>query len=171
MLATWLHMMQGTPYIYQGQEIGMTNAYFNSLEDWKDVETHNAYRELVVECAKLSHEEMMKAIQAKGRDNSRTPMQWDDTPNAGFTRDRPWINVNPNYTCINVQAANKDSDSVLNYYKKLIQIRKQYPIVVYGSFTPLLEADDQIFAYMRTFYEESLLVIANFSSLSPTFAW
>jgi len=171
MLATWLHMKQGTPYVYQGQEIGMTNAKFDSIGDWKDIETRNAYHQLVAECGKLSHAEMIRAIQTKSRDNARTPVQWDNTPNAGFTRGDPWIKVNPNYEYINVQAATEDSNSVLNYYKQLIKIRKQHPIVVYGSYTPLLEDHNQIYAYIRTFYDDALLVVANFSSFSPTFTY
>jgi len=171
MLATWLHMMQGTPYVYQGQEIGMTNVKFDSLEDWKDVETLNAYRNLVTEGGTLTHEEMMKAIQAKSRDNARTPVQWDDSPKAGFTTGKPWIKVNPNYKEINIKAAAKDPESVLHYYKELIRIRKEHAVVVYGSYTPLLEGSEQVYAYLRVFYEEALLVVANFTSGSPVFTY
>jgi len=171
MLATWLHMMQGTPYIYQGQEIGMTNVKFDSLEDYKDVETRNAYRHLVTESGQFTHQQMMKAIHAKSRDNARTPVQWDDSRNAGFSSGQPWIQVNPNYKEINIQTESKDPESVLNYYKQLIKIRKKHPVVVYGSYAPLLENHEQIYAYMRIFYEEALLVVANFTSDSPVFTY
>jgi len=162
MLATWLHMMQGTTYIYQGQEIGMTNAAFEDINDWKDVETRNAYRDLVG-TKKFTLDQMMKAIHQKSRDNARTPVQWNDTENAGFTKGTPWIKVNPNYKEINVAKDQEDTNSVFNYYRKLVQIRKTFPVVVYGSFTSIMDDSEEIYSYLRTFYNDSLLVITNFS--------
>ncbi|ELK21172.1 oligo-1,6-glucosidase [Anoxybacillus flavithermus TNO-09.006] len=168
MLATWLHMMQGTPYIYQGQEIGMTNVSFPSIEYYRDVETINLWNDVVVNKG-YDPDKILKAIHYRGRDNARTPMQWDATEHAGFTTGTPWINVNPNYRDINVEQALKDENSVFHYYKKLIRLRKEHPIIVYGSYELLLEDDEQIYAYVRKFNDEQLLVITNFSSEQPTF--
>ncbi|CUA79263.1 glycoside hydrolase family 13 protein [Anoxybacillus suryakundensis] len=168
MLATWLHMMQGTPYIYQGQEIGMTNVAFPSIEYYRDVETINLWNDVVVNKG-YDRDKILKAIHYRGRDNARTPMQWDATEHAGFTTGTPWINVNPNYCDINVEQAMKDENSVFHYYKKLIRLRKEHPIIVYGSYELLLEDDEQIYAYVRKFNNEQLLVITNFSSEQPTF--
>ncbi len=163
MLATCLHMMQGTPYVYQGEELGMTNCPFKSIEDVRDIESLNAYRELT-EAGTFSKEEMMRFIRLRGRDNARTPMQWDKTKNAGFTQGKPWIMVNPNYTEINAAAQIKDPDSVFSYYKKLIALRKQMKIIVYGEYE-LLEADhDTLYVYTRSLNGEKLLVICNFSA-------
>ncbi|GMB08826.1 oligo-1,6-glucosidase [Thermolongibacillus altinsuensis] len=168
MLATWLHMMQGTPYIYQGQEIGMTNVAFPSIEYYRDVEIHNLWKDLVVEKG-YDPDKILKAIHYRGRDNARTPMQWDATENAGFTTGTPWINVNPNYREINVEQALKDENSIFHYYKKLIRLRKEHEIIVYGSYELILEDDEQIYAYMRRLNDEQLLVITNFSAETPTF--
>lgn len=163
MLATCLHMMQGTPYVYQGEELGMTNCPFERIEDVRDIESLNAYRELK-EAGTFSKEEMMRFIRLRGRDNARTPMQWDKTKNAGFTQGKPWIMVNPNYTEINAAAQIKDPDSVFSYYKKLIALRKQMEIIVYGEYE-LLEADhDTLYVYTRSLNDEKLLVICNFSA-------
>ncbi|GIM29123.1 alpha-glucosidase [Clostridium polyendosporum] len=168
MLATCLHMMQGTPYIYQGEEIGMTNVSFKSLEDYRDIETLNAYNELVKIKGK-DPAEMMTAIYAKSRDNARTPMQWDDNENAGFTTGTPWIKVNPNYKQINVNSQLYDKNSIFNYYKKLISIRKQSEIVVYGTYDLILENHQEIYAYTRTLGDQKLLVICNFTENTPVF--
>lgn len=168
MLATCLHMMQGTPYIYQGEEIGMTNVAFEKLSDYKDIEILNAYEDLVVKKGR-SHEEMMQGIYDRGRDNARTPMQWNDSENGGFTLGTPWIKVNPNYKLINVEAEINNEDSILNYYKKLIKIRKDNEIVVYGKYDLLLEESDEIYSYMRTLNNERLLVICSFSKEETTF--
>ncbi|RSK26643.1 alpha-glucosidase [Bacillus sp. HMF5848] len=168
MLATWLHMMQGTPYIYQGQELGMTNVQFGSIEEYRDVETHNLWKDLVVNKG-ADPEKIMGAIYYRGRDNARTPMQWNDSENAGFTTGTPWIQVNPNYSEINAEKAVKDENSIYNYYKALIKLRKQEPAIVHGSYELLLEDDEQIYAYTRTYNGEKLLVITNFSSETPTF--
>jgi oligo-1,6-glucosidase len=167
MIATCLHMMQGTPYIYQGEEIGMTNVKFDSIEEYRDIETLNAYRDLTPRF--LSHDEIFKGIHERSRDNARTPIQWDDSPNAGFTEGTPWINVNPNYKEINVEAALEDKDSIFSYYQKLIQLRKQNEIIVYGTYDIILEDDEQIYAFTRTLENEQLLVICNFSKETPDF--
>lgn len=168
MLATCLHMMQGTPYVYQGQEIGMTNVRFQSIDDYRDVEILNYYRESKIDGT--DPQKLMQAIWTKGRDNARTPMQWDDSENAGFTTGTPWIRVNPNYREINVKRALEDPESIFRYYQKLIRLRKEHPIVVYGSYDLILAEDEQIFAYTRTLDDEKLLVIGNFSEGTPTFA-
>lgn len=161
MLATLLHMMKGTPYIYQGEEIGMTNVQFDSIEDYRDIEIHQFYQEQLAEGTPV--EKIMESIYAKGRDNSRTPMQWDYTENAGFTTGTPWIMVNPNYENINVQEAISNSDSVYYYYRKLISLRKKHEVIVYGSYDLLLEDHPEIFAYKRSMNGETLVVICNFS--------
>ncbi|SFA51580.1 oligo-1,6-glucosidase [Parageobacillus thermantarcticus] len=168
MLATFLHMMQGTPYIYQGEEIGMTNVRFPSIEDYRDIETLNMYKERVEEYGE-DPQKVMEKIYYKGRDNARTPMQWDDSENAGFTTGTPWIRVNPNYKEINVKAALADPNSVFHYYKKLIQLRKQHDIIVYGTYDLILEEDPYIYAYTRTLGNEKLVVITNFSEQTPVF--
>lgn len=162
-IATVLHFMQGTPYIYQGEELGMTNYRFTSLDQCRDIEAINAYNDLVGS-GRLSEEDMLKGISAKGRDNARTPMQWDDTANAGFTTGTPWINVNPNYTDINAKSELEDSNSVFNYYKELIRLRRKSEwsdIIVYGAYE-LLDADNEdVFAYIRTLEDKKLLIICN----------
>jgi oligo-1,6-glucosidase len=168
MLATFLHMMQGTPYIYQGEEIGMTNVRFPSIEYYRDIETLNMYKERVEEYGE-DPQKVMEKIYYKGRDNARTPMQWDDSENAGFTTGTPWIPVNPNYKEINVKAALADPKSVFHYYKKLIQLRKQHDIIVYGTYDLILEDDPYIYAYIRTLGNEKLIVITNFSEKTPVF--
>ena len=168
MLATVLHMMQGTPYIYQGEEIGMTNVRFDSIDDYRDIETHNMYKEKLEEEG-WEESKIMESIYAKGRDNARTPMQWDDTENAGFTTGTPWIQVNPNYKEINVKNALADKNSIFYYYQKLIQLRKKHPIIVYGDYTLLDEDSEQIFAYLRSFEDKKLLVVSNWSNEEVTF--
>ncbi|MGN5651108.1 glycoside hydrolase family 13 protein [Bacillus sp. Brlt_9] len=162
MIATCLHMLQGTPYIYQGEEIGMTNVSFSNIKDYRDIETLNAYEDLVTN-NKLSKKEMMAGIHKRSRDNARTPMQWTNEQNAGFTTGEPWINVNPNYKEINVEHNIEDKDSLFYYYQKLIKIRKEHPIVTYGIYTPIMEESNQIFAYERQLNNEKLLVICNFT--------
>lgn len=162
MLATCLHMLQGTPFVYQGEEIGMTNAYFKNLSDYRDVESLNAYHELVDEMG-ISHEKMMTYLEMISRDNARTPMQWSEESGAGFTGGEPWIPVNCNYHLINVEKQRKEEDSILNYYRKLIALRHKYPVIVYGDFHMLLEDDKEIFAYERTLDGSGLTVICNFT--------
>ncbi|MFC0302567.1 alpha-glucosidase [Virgibacillus soli] len=168
MLATFLHMLKGTPYIYQGEEIGMTNVKFPSIDDYKDIETLNMYKDKVVEQG-LDHDKVMEAIYAKGRDNARTPMQWNDENHAGFTTGIPWIQVNPNYPKINVAQQLKEEDSIFHYYKKLIQLRKANDVVVYGKYDLLLPESEKVYAYTRTLENEQLLVILNFTASEVPF--
>ena len=162
MLATVLHGMEGTPYVYQGEELGMTNVRFDSIEQYQDIEIRNMYRERLEKG--YSEKYIMESIYAKGRDNARTPMQWDDTENAGFTTGTPWLGVNPNYTEINARSQLHDENSVFHYYKKLIQLRKENSIFVEGDFTLLLPEDENIFAYVREYEGRKLLVFANFTN-------
>lgn len=163
MLATCLHMMQGTPYIYQGEELGMTNVPFSSKEDFRDLDSINAYQELVEEQKLFSEEEMLRFLRLKSRDNARTPFQWNDDLHAGFTTGTPWIMVNPNYRQINVAEQQGRDNSVLSYYKKLISLRKKNPVIIYGAYELLNADSEEIFAYRRSLDEVSLLVVCNFS--------
>lgn len=161
MLATLIFTLQGTPFIFQGEEIGMTNVQFPDITYYRDVETLNMYQEALANGMKPA--EIMQIIYQRGRDNARTPMQWDESPQAGFTTAVPWINLNPNYVDINVKQAQSDPDSILNYYKELIRLRKSSDILIYGTFHPLAPEDTQIFAYERRLEQERILVILNFS--------
>lgn len=163
MLATCLHMMQGTPYVYQGEELGMTNFTFTDISQTDDIEEKNNYKTFVEEEKIYSKEQMLEAISARGRDNARTPMQWNDSENAGFTTGDPWFVINPNYKKINAQSQVKDPDSVFTYYKTLIRLRKEHDIIVYGSYRLLCPEDEKLFAYTRTLGDEKLLVLCNFS--------
>lgn len=162
MLATCLHMMQGTPYVYQGEELGMTNIYFDKLEDYRDIESINFFTELT-EAGLMTPEYMMKCLMLRSRDNARTPMQWDDSEQAGFTDGESWIKVNPNYKEINAAQQLEDPNSIFHYYQKLIRLRKEKDIIVYGGFEPLYRDDEQIFAYIRRQEQEKLLTVCNFS--------
>ena len=164
MLATCLHMMQGTPYVYQGEELGMTNAYFDKLEDYRDIESINFFTELT-EAGIMTPEYMMKCLMLRSRDNARTPMQWNDSAQGGFTSGEPWIRINSNYKEINAVQQLGDPDSVFYYYQKLIRLRKEKEIIVYGSFEALCRDDDKIFAYTRKLDQEKLLTVCNFSDL------
>jgi len=168
LLATFLHMLQGTPYVYQGDEIGMTNVAFESIQDYRDVATLNLYKEAVEEKG-VDPQAALKVIHAKSRDNARTPIQWDASGQAGFTKGTPWIKVNPNYKEINVSAALADPDSIFHYYKKLIQLRKENPVIVYGTYDLILDSHEEIYAFTRTLDRERLVVILNFSRNSPMF--
>ncbi|ERI91566.1 oligo-1,6-glucosidase [Clostridiales bacterium oral taxon 876 str. F0540] len=159
MLATFIHTWQGTPYIYQGEEIGMTNVRFD-ISEYRDIEIINMFKEKTEQG--VSKEELMKSIYAKGRDNARTPMQWDTSENAGFTTGTPWLRVNPNYKEINTEKALRDKDSIFYYYQKLINLRKKHQVIVYGDINMLLEEDENIFAYTRKFENERILVVLNF---------
>ncbi|MFJ8267443.1 alpha-glucosidase [Peribacillus asahii] len=161
MIGALYFLMQGTPFIYQGQEIGMTNVQFASIDDYDDVGMKNYYR---IETAKgRSHEEMMQIIWKSGRDNSRTPMQWDSSTNAGFTKGTPWMKVNKNYPSINVANQITDGHSIYTFYKKLIELRKQYEVFIYGAYELVLEDDPQIYAYIRRSEGQAALVVCNFS--------
>ena len=162
MLATCIHMMQGTPYVYQGEELGMTNCPFNTLDNFRDLESINAFHELT-EQGKMTEENMMAAIGYKGRDNARTPMQWDDSAYAGFSTANPWIMVNPNYTKINAKDQINREDSVFKYYQKLIKLRHESELIVYGTYDLILDDDKDIYAYIRTLGDEKLIVYCNFS--------
>ena len=162
MLATCLHMMQGTPYVYQGEELGMCNAYFDKLEDYRDIESLNAYKELTETCG-VSHEEMMGYLKRISRDNARTPMQWDDSANAGFTTGTPWIKVNSNYKTVNAKQQTTDPDSVFSYYKELIRLRHENDIIVYGEYELLEPQNEELFIYTRTWNNEQLMVLCNFT--------
>lgn len=160
MLATTVHMMRGTPYIYQGEEIGMTNAYFTSVDQYRDVESTNYYK--ILKDQGKSEEETIHILQERSRDNGRTPMQWDGSMQAGFTTGTPWLQVIDNYQEINVEKNMQEDDSVLAYYRKLIQLRKQYDVISKGSYEPLLETHARVFAYKRIYKKESLIVVNNF---------
>lgn len=161
MLATCLHMMQGTPYIYQGEELGMTNYPFETPADFRDIESIHAYEEWC-ESGEVSHELFWPCITNKSRDNARTPVQWDDSENAGFTTGTPWIKVNPNYKEINAKAELADPNSVFHYYQKLISLRKETPIIIYGKYELLMENNEELYVYTRTFENEKLLVVCSF---------
>ena len=160
MLATMLHMQKGTPYIYQGEEIGMTNIRFDSIDDYNDIESLNMYKERLSKGYSL--DEIMESIYAKGRDNARTPMQWSKENNAGFTTGTPWLKVNKNYKYINVEQAINDENSILYYYKELIKLRRESDVIKYGDYKLILEEHPEIFAYTRSWNEDNILVICNF---------
>ena len=166
MLATMLHGMEGTPYIYQGEELGMTNIRL-PLEEHVDLETLNMYEERIAQG--YDPEEVMASIHARSRDNARTPIQWTAGENAGFTTGKPWMPINPNYTQINAEAALADPDSVFHYYRKLIQLRKTYDVFRKGTFTLLCPEDEKIFAYTRDTEQEHILVVCNFTDETLTF--
>lgn len=160
MLATAIHMLRGTPYIYQGEEIGMTNPKFDSIDDYRDVETINSYNEMKADG--IDEDLILKIVGSKSRDNGRTPMQWDSNTSAGFTTDAPWINLSQNYKEINVENSLNDEDSIFWHYRKLIDLRKEYDIIAYGSFKMILKEHKDIFAYIREYKGERLLAINNF---------
>ncbi|MEF2819515.1 alpha-glucosidase [Clostridium sp.] len=160
MLATLLHGMKGTPYIYQGEELGMTNVRFDDINDYNDIESLNMYKDRLSKG--YSHNEIMESIYAKGRDNARTPMQWDDSENAGFTTGTPWLAVNKNYDKINAKQCLQDENSIFNHYKKLIDIRKNNDTIIYGDYKLLCEDDENIFAYVRELNGDKILVVCNF---------
>ncbi len=161
MLATVLHMMQGTPYIYQGEEIGMTDPGFASIDQYRDIESLNAYSNM--KRAGYDEDEILTILGQKSRDNSRTPVQWTSEKNAGFTTGTPWIDIPDNFDQINVEAAIEDDQSVLHTYRDLIRLRHEYDIVTYGSIEPLYMEHDELFIYKRHYKDETWLVVANFS--------
>ncbi|WP_278474099.1 alpha,alpha-phosphotrehalase [Megamonas funiformis] len=160
MLATLIHCLRGTPYIYQGEEIGMTNPHFKSIEQYRDVESLNHYQ--ILQDKGMTKEQALMILDVHSRDNSRTPMQWDDSINAGFTTGTPWIQTADNYTEINVKNSLEDKDSIFYYYQNLIQLRKNYDVIAYGDIKPLLREDKRVFAYERNYKGQKLIVICNF---------
>ncbi|AJA47877.1 oligo-1,6-glucosidase [Clostridium pasteurianum DSM 525 = ATCC 6013] len=160
MLATMLHGMKGIPYIYQGEEIGMTNIKFTNIEDYRDVETKNFYKRKIDEGCSM--DEIMSYIYRNSRDNARTPMQWDDTEHGGFTKGVPWIKENSNYTTINVKQCLEDKNSIFYHYQKLLKLRQEKEVFVYGSYELIYPEHPQVFAYRRTLEKEKILVICNF---------
>ncbi|SER94163.1 Maltogenic Amylase, C-terminal domain [Gracilibacillus ureilyticus] len=169
MLATLLHGMKGTPYVYQGEEIGMTNAAFNSIDDYIDIETQNVYKERIK--AGFSEEEIMESFYMKARDNARTPMQWSDEKNAGFSTGKPWMNLNPNYTFINVESALSDKNSIFYHYQKLINMRKNNTTLIYGTYHLLNPEDESIYAYERILENKKLLIVCNFYEHEKEFSY
>lgn len=169
MLATMIHGMKGTVYIYQGEELGMTNVPFTRIEDFQDIESQNMYRER--QKAGFKPEEILKSLRAKARDNARTPMQWSDEANAGFTAGTPWYQVNPNYTEINAQKAMADPDSIFAHYQKLIRLRHENEVMVYGTYDLLFPEDEDVYAYTRTLGEDQWLIVCNFHGGNPIFSW
>lgn len=163
MLATWLHFHQGTPYVYQGEELGMSNVAFDRIEDYRDIESLNFYR-VATKDRGWTHADAMASIHAKGRDNARTPMQWSGGANAGFTSGTPWIGLNPNAAEVNAEQALSDPDSVFHYYRALIDLRRQLPVLTDGVYELLLPEDPQVYAYTRTLGEQRLLVLCNFGA-------
>lgn len=162
MLAVCLHMMQGTSYIYQGEELGMTNVPFKGIADFRDLDSINAYWELTGKGI-FKEEEMLRFLRYKSRDNARTPMQWDASPNAGFTEGEPWIMVNPNYGEINAADQIGREDSVFSFYKELVKLRKEKPVIVNGEYRLLDPESEDVFVYERSFHEEHLLVVCSFA--------
>lgn len=158
-LATFLFFEQGTPFIYQGEEIGMTNAHFSTLEQYKDVETHNIYR---IGRKIFGHKRMMKKIRYMSRDNARTPMQWDESAYAGFSQTTPWLEVNPNYQTINVKKNEAEPNSILNYYRQILKLRKELPVIVYGDFIEHEKKNKYLIFYERNYQDEQILVIGNY---------
>ncbi|MEO0028155.1 MAG: Oligo,6-glucosidase [Pseudomonadota bacterium] len=163
LLATCLHMMQGTPFIYQGEELGMTNVKWPHIDQYQDIETRNMFQVAVVQ-KKQHPERVMQSIHAKGRDNARTPMQWSSAPQAGFTTGQPWLAVHDNYTEVNAAQARADDHSIFHYYRELIALRKKWPVMVSGNFELLLPKHAALFAYTRRLGDVCLLVLCNFSS-------
>ena len=164
MLAICLHMMQGTPYIYQGEELGMTNVPFKSLSDYRDIETYNSYKQLVEIEKKVTHEDMLRYMLKSSRDHARTPMQWNKDKNAGFSKQTPWIMVNPSYLMINAEDEINNSNSIFYTYQKLIQLRKTYEIITLGKYELIMKDDENIYAYKRLYKDEKMIVYCNFSN-------
>ncbi len=160
MLATMIHLMRGTPYVYQGEEIAMTNAYFEDISQYKDVESLNYFK--ILKDDGIPEDEVYEILRCRSRDNSRTPMQWDNSENAGFTTGTPWIEVNKNYKTINADNAVKNKNSVFHYYKKLIALRKENDVIAYGSYNPEMEDNTNVCAYSREYEGKKLFVVCNF---------
>ena len=169
MFATLLHGMKGTPYIYQGEELGMTNIRLEDINDYRDIELLNMYKDRISKG--YTHEEIMESIYAKGRDNGRTPMQWDNSENAGFTTGTPWLAINENYNEINAKQCLEDENSIFHHYRKLINIRKNNDTIIYGDYTLLCPEDKNIFAYTRELNKDKILVVCNFYDEEVTFSF
>jgi len=167
LLCLTLMTLRGTSYVYQGDELGMTNVAYETIDDYRDIETLNVYREAQENGADLGA--LMKQIHIQGRDNARTPMQWNDTGNAGFTSGTPWIKVNPNYPEVNAASQESDESSVLNFYRKVIQLRKEHPVLIYGDFQDLAPDHHQVFVYRRWQENQTYLVVHNYSSEAVEF--
>jgi oligo-1,6-glucosidase len=161
MLGTVLHLHRGTPYVYQGEELGMTNAPWATIEDFRDIESINHYAEAVA--AGEAPDDVLRALRTMGRDNARTPVQWDAGPHAGFTTGEPWLPVNPNHTFINAKAERANPDSVFHHYRRIIELRHTLPVIADGDFTMLLEHEQRVYAYVRSLDGVELLVLGNFS--------
>ncbi|NVY96503.1 alpha-glucosidase [Lactobacillus sp. DCY120] len=168
MLALTLHLLQGTPYIYQGEELGMTNAHFTSLDQYQDIESIEAYHQLVDRAQIVDGPTMLRYLATEGRDNARTPMQWDQSSHSGFTEGQPWLPVNPNYQEINAAQEVQDPDSVFAFYQKLIQFRHEKEIIVYGDYQAVDLDDSQAFVYRRTYQGQTLIVLSNFTAQTLT---
>jgi oligo-1,6-glucosidase len=160
MLTTFIMTMRGTPYYYNGDEIGMKNIRFDKIEDYRDIATINKYKEVQHKGGDLTA--FLKGQQQTSRDNSRTPFQWDSTTNAGFTTGTPWIEVNPDYTTVNAAAQEKDPQSILNYFRRAVQLRKDNLVLVYGQYTLLDKDNPDIYAYTREGYGKKMLILLNF---------
>ncbi|WP_407888718.1 glycoside hydrolase family 13 protein [Levilactobacillus sp. N40-8-2] len=168
MLGTTLHMLQGTPYIYEGEELGETNGHYTSLDQYEDLESINAYHQSVDREKAIDGATMLKYLSHMSRDNARTPMQWDSTTNAGFSQAKPWFALNPNYTTINAAAEVGQPDSVFSYYQRLIALRHNSDLIIHGSYDEIDPHDDQVFAYRRHYQDQTLLVISNFTDQTVT---
>ncbi|WP_338231170.1 glycoside hydrolase family 13 protein [Companilactobacillus muriivasis] len=168
MLGTTLHMMQGTPYVYEGEELGMTNVHYTKLSQYEDLESLNAYHEFVDDEKIVDKDSMLKYLSIHSRDNARTPMQWDKNKNAGFTSGKPWFELNPNFGEINARSQIEDEKSVFSYYKRLIDLRHNSDLIIYGDYELLDPEDEQVFAYKRRYNDENLLVISNFAEETVT---
>ncbi|WP_207694833.1 alpha-glucosidase [Enterococcus sp. DIV0212c] len=168
MLAILLHMLKGTPYIYQGEEIGMTNRVIQDISEVEDIESKNMYADRIEKG--YSKADILTSINTKGRDNARTPMQWNNTTNAGFTTNTPWLAVNKNYQEINVEQALADPNSIFYTYQKLIELRKNHPLIIWGSFELVTDTAEEVFAYYRHYQGESWLIVCNFSDQTQPFS-
>lgn len=169
MLATALYLLEGTPYLYQGEELGMTNMPFQSMEEFRDIESIQAYQTYVCDEKSIFHEDMMRYLRKSSRDNARTPMQWDASPHGGFTSGTPWIMANPNYTSVNAEAQLQDSDSIFRYYQKLLHYRKNSEVIGNGAYEELLPEHESVYAYKRTYGGKAVLVFCNFSNMEQAY--
>ena len=169
MLGTCLHLMKGTPYVYQGEELGMTNCPWNSLDEINDIESTNNLRQNIAK-GLVKEEDALEIMRRQSRDNARTPVQWDDSENAGFTTGTPWLRVNPNYVSVNAKDQVDREDSVYRYYSRLIRLRKESELIVHGDFEMLCPENEEIFAYVRTLKNTKLIVVCNFTDHSVEFS-